>query len=72
MNDELDQKQETKKDNVDTEFYTKSMDLSDKDFEDEMDDEFKEKKLPLSVKILIFILVSIVVAFAVYYIYMMI
>ena len=72
LNDELDQKQETKKDNVDTEFYTKSMDLSDKDFEDEMDDEFKEKKLPLSVKILIFILVSIVVAFAVYYIYMMI
>ena len=56
---------------VDTEFYTRSMDLSDEDFESEMDDEFKEKKMPLPLKILITIIVLIVIAVAAYYIYKM-
>lgn len=44
----------------DTDFYTRSMDLSDEDFE--MDEEFKEKKLPLAIKIILIILVLAVIA----------
>ena len=51
----------------DTDFYTRSMDLSDKDFE--MDDEFKEKKMPLAIKIILIILVIAVIAVAGYFIY---
>ena len=54
-------------DGSDTDFYTRSMDLSDKDFE--MDDEFKEKKLPLVVKIILIILIIAVIAVAGYFIY---
>lgn len=64
-------KEETKEDNImnesDTDFYTRSMDLSDKDFE--MDDEFKEKKLPLAVKIILILLIIAVIATAGYFIY---
>lgn len=52
---------------ADSDFYTRSMDLSDKDFE--MSDEFKEKKLPLGVKILIFILIVALISVAAYFIY---
>lgn len=51
----------------DTDFYTRSMDLSDKDFE--MDDEFKEKKLPVAVKIILIILIIAVIAIAGYFVY---
>lgn len=68
------QLKEEKKDNKDsimalsdTDFYTRSMDLSDKDFE--MDDEFKEKKLPIAVKIILIILVLAVIAATGYFIY---
>lgn len=54
-------------DESDTDFYTRSMDLSDKDFE--MDDEFKEKKLPTAVKIILIILIIAVIAIAGYFIY---
>ena len=54
-------------DESDTDFYTRSMDLSDKDFE--MDDEFKEKKLPTAVKIILIILIIAVIAVAGYFIY---
>jgi len=54
-------------DESDTDFYTRSMDLSDKDFE--MDDEFKEKKMPLAIKIILIILVIAVIAVAGYFIY---
>lgn len=54
-------------DGSDTDFYTRSMDLSDKDFE--MDDEFKEKKIPLVVKIILIILIIAVIAVAGYFIY---
>ena len=51
----------------DDDFYTRSMDLSDKDFN--LKDDFKEKSLPLIVKILIFLLVIAVVAATVYFIH---
>ena len=53
-------------DESDTDFYTRSMDLSDKDFE--IDDEFKEKKLPTAVKIILIILIIAVIAIAGYFI----
>lgn len=53
--------------NVDNDFYTRSMDLSEEDFE--MSDEFKEKSLPFIVKVLIFLLIVGVTALAVYFIY---
>ena len=53
-------KEEQKIDKVkDPDFYTRSMDLSDKDFE--MSDDFKEDKVPLGLKILILILIVIIV-----------
>lgn len=58
--------------NADNDFYTRSMDLSDADFEGEMDDEFKEKKMPLPLKIFIIIIVLAVIAVAGYYIYKMV
>lgn len=51
---------------ADEEFYTRSMDLSDQDFE--LDDEFKEKKMPLGIKLLIFIIVLVVLAAVIYFI----
>lgn len=51
----------------DPDFYTKSMDLSDKDFE--MSDDFKEDKVPLGLKILIFILIIIIVGIVAYIIH---
>lgn len=50
------------------EFYTKSLDLSDEEIE--MSDDFKEKKLPLGVKILIFILVLAIIVATGYFIYL--
>ena len=57
---------------ADSEFYTRSMDLSNEDFEGEMDDEFKEKKMPLLLKLFIILIVLAVLAGAGYYIYKMI
>lgn len=62
---EEDNKQTLKEADVD--FYTRSMDLSDKDFD--LSDEFKEKSLPLAVRILIFILIVAVISVAAYFIY---
>ena len=53
--------------NIDKDFYTRSMDLSEEDFE--MSDEFKEKSLPFIVKLLIFLLIVGLTAVAVYFIY---
>lgn len=54
--------------NADTDFYTRSMDLSAEDFE--LDDDFKEKKLPVAVKILIFLIVVVIIAAVGYFIWM--
>lgn len=51
----------------DPDFYTRSMDLSDKDFD--MSDDFKEDKVPLGLKIIIFILIIIIVGIAAYIIH---
>lgn len=53
--------------NVDQSFYTRSMDLSDKDFD--MDDEFVEKKkIPSIIKIFLIILLAVLIAVLVYFI----
>lgn len=52
---------------ADSDFYTRSMDLSDKDFE--MDEEFKEKSLPLPLKIILILLVLACIAAVVYFIW---
>ena len=51
----------------DPDFYTRSMDLSDKDFD--MSDDFKEDKVPLGLKIVIFILIIIIVGIVAYIIH---
>ena len=51
----------------DNDFYTKSMDLSDKDFN--ISDEFKEKPLPIGVKLLIFLVIISVLALTAFFIY---
>ena len=58
---------EDAKEEKDTEFYTRSMDLSDKDFE--MSDDFKEKTLPLWVKLLLFFLIVVVLSLGCIFIY---
>ena len=56
-----------KEENKDEEFYTRSMDLSDKDLN--ISDDFKEESLPLAVKILIFLVIFAVIALAIFFIY---
>ena len=51
----------------DTDFYTRSMDLSDKDFE--LGSEFNDNKLPVIVKVIIAILVIAILVVAAYFIY---
>ena len=52
---------------ADTDFYTRSMDLSDEDFD--MSDDFKEKKLPLPIKIILILVVLAVIALTVYFVW---
>lgn len=66
---EIEKKEEAKentKTEKDPDFYTRSMDLSDKDFN--ISDEFKENSLPLPVKILIFLLIVGLVLLVLYFI----
>lgn len=63
------EKEEQNKEQEEVEqFYTKSLDLSDEEIE--MSDDFKEKKLPLVVKILIFLVVLAIIAATGYFIYL--
>ncbi len=59
--------EDTKEEKKDPDFYTRSMDLSEKDFN--LSDEFKEKSLPLGVKILIFLIIIAIIAVTGYFIY---
>ena len=59
--------EDTQDKKIDKEFSTRSMDLSEEDFE--MDNEFAETKVPLGLKIFIFIRILAVVAVAAYFIY---
>lgn len=52
---------------ADNDFYTRSMDLSDEDFE--IDDEFKDTGMPLILKIIIVVLIIALIAVAAYFIY---
>ena len=52
----------------DPDFYTRSMDLSDKDFD--ISQEFKEKKMPGILKFFIFLLISAIIVVAAYFIYL--
>lgn len=51
----------------DPDFYTRSMDLSDKDFD--LDSEFGENGIPIIVKLLIAVLIIAIIAIAAYFIY---
>ena len=66
INDRKEEKVDALKEK-DTDFYTRSMDLSDKDFD--LGDDFKEKSLPLGVKILIFLIIVIIILITAYIIY---
>jgi len=63
-------KHESKKSGImkdaDDDFYTRSMDLSDKDFV--VDDEFVEKKVPVVVKVLITLIMLTVIGVAIYFV----
>lgn len=58
---------ETQLEGADSDFYTRSMDLSDKDFE--MDDEFKEKKVPIFVKIILILVLFAIIGLVIYFIW---
>ena len=69
---EKDKKKSKKKEdpmmaNMDNDFYTKSMDLSDKDFA--MSDDFDEEGMPIILKVIIVFIVLIGIAAAGYYLY---
>lgn len=56
---------------ADSEFYTRSMDLSEKDFDGELAEEFIDTKIPLGVKLIIALIVIAVIASAAYFIWKM-
>lgn len=68
INEALEKEEQKEREEAVEEFYTKSVDLSDEDIE--MSDDFKEKKLPLGVKILIFLVVVAIIAATGYFIYL--
>lgn len=68
INEALEKEEQKEREETVEEFYTKSVDLSDEDIE--MSDDFKEKKLPLGVKILIFLVVVAIIAATGYFIYL--
>ena len=63
---EIEKKQEDTKEQKDPDFYTRSMDLSDKDFN--ISDEFKENSLPFPVKVLLFLLIVGLILLVLYFI----
>lgn len=67
--DDADDDEEEKTETQDVDFYSRSMDLSEKDFE--LDDEFKERKVPLIIKILIFLIIVVILAAVGYFIWKM-
>ena len=68
INEALEKEEQKEQEEAVEEFYTKSVDLSDEDIE--MSDDFKEKKLPLGVKILIFLVIVAIIAATGYFIYL--
>ena len=68
INEALEKEEQKEREEAVEEFYTKSVDLSYEDIE--MSDDFKEKKLPLGVKILIFLVIVAIIAATGYFIYL--
>lgn len=68
INEALEKEEQKEREEAVEEFYTKSVDLSDEDIE--MSDDFKEKKIPLGVKILIFLVIVAIIAATGYFIYL--
>ena len=69
IKEELDENDNVDKDGKDEDFYTKSIGISADDIESDMDNEFREDKLPIPVKILIFSIVAVVISVGAYFIY---
>lgn len=67
LNEETIEESEKITSEKDVDFYTRSMDLSDQDFE--LDEEFKEKRMPIGIKILITLIILIVIGAVAYFIY---
>ena len=68
INEALEKEEQKGQEETVEEFYTKSVDLSDEDID--MSDDFKEKKLPLGIKILIFLVIVAIIAATGYFIYL--
>ena len=66
VEEKQEEEQNTTEEIKDPDFYTRSMDLSDKDFN--LSDEFKEKPIPLPIKILIFLLIVGLIILVIYFI----
>lgn len=64
---EVEEQPEEKREEKDPDFYTRSMDLSEKDFN--LSDDFKEQSLPIGIKILIFIIIVAIIAVTGFFIY---
>lgn len=62
----LEPKKDSIMDNADSDFYTRSMDLSDKDFD--MDDEFVDKKIPIVIKVILTLVLIAVLGIVVYFV----
>jgi len=74
LKEELDEKEKQDDqiiEGADSEFYTRSMDLSEKDFDSELADEFVDTKIPIGVKLIIALIVIAVIASAAYFIWKM-
>ena len=74
LKEELDEKEKQDDqiiEGADSEFYTRSMDLSEKDFDSELADEFVDAKIPIGVKLIIALIVIAVIASAAYFIWKM-
>ena len=64
---EVEEQPEEKAEGKDPDFYTRSMDLSEKDFN--LSDDFKEQSLPIGIKILIFLIIVAIIAVTGFFIY---
>ena len=65
VDDEIDEKEEYME-SADSDFYTRSMDLSEQDFD--LGEEFNEHGLPIGMKILIFLIFIAIIGVATYFI----
>ena len=65
--DDEDEKEESSLPDADASFYTRSMDLSEADFD--LESEFKEKHLPVGIKVLIGLIILVIIAAVAFFIW---